>query len=235
MKKHLKKHWLLGSLFLTFWLGIGIFYATTTAATLPLLQDGDLIFQTSRSNQSKAIFIATQHPYTHMGIIRHRNNTIYVMEAAGKVQETPLNIWINQGFLQRVAVYRMPNLSSQQVNRILASATHFYGKPYDKFFSFQKDALYCSELPYYAYHEAGIALGKVQTLSELNFDNFLVKQLIRERWKLHPECRAQHYSFEQCYAYILAQPLITPASIGKDAQLQPIYSNYPFHRQSIDD
>jgi hypothetical protein len=67
----------------------GSLYATANSP-LPPLQDGDLIFQTSMSNQSSAILIATADPYSHMGIVKNDGKTIKVIEAAGTVKETAL-------------------------------------------------------------------------------------------------------------------------------------------------
>jgi hypothetical protein len=65
-------------------------------------------------------------------------------------------------------------------------------------------------------------------VSDLNFDNFLVKKIIRQRWQRHSECTSRQYDFEQCYKYILDQDLVTPASIANDGRFKRIYSNYPF-------
>ncbi|TAE34445.1 MAG: peptidoglycan peptidase [Alphaproteobacteria bacterium] len=194
----------------------------------PALRNGDLVFQTSSSKQSPAIFVASASPFTHMGMIKKDGTEFVVIEALSTVQETPLNQWIDRGVLNRVAIYRDPQLTSEQAQQIISSATTYYGKPYDEFFSFHNDALYCSELPYLAYKTLGHSLGTVQKVSELNFDNMLVKKMIKQRWKNHPECKTENYNFEQCYERILHQELITPAAIANDARLEKIYSNYPF-------
>ncbi|MFZ4541927.1 MAG: YiiX/YebB-like N1pC/P60 family cysteine hydrolase [Rickettsiales bacterium] len=204
----------------------GSLYATANE-NYPPLQDGDLIFHTSRSSQSGAILIATADPFTHMGIIRNDGENDVVIEAAGKVKETPLRDWVNRGLLERVAIYRDPELTPAQAKQIIAAAKSYYGKSYDIFFSFNNDNIYCSELPYLAYKKAGISIGKVQKVSELNFDNALVRKLIKQRWQRHTECATRKYDFEQCYDFILNQDLVTPASIANDAKFEKIYSNYP--------
>ncbi|UDF02895.1 YiiX/YebB-like N1pC/P60 family cysteine hydrolase [Asticcacaulis sp. AND118] len=54
---------------------------------MPDLRDGDLIFQTSRSQQSKAILVASRSLYTHMGIVKHTSSGWMVVEAVGPVKE----------------------------------------------------------------------------------------------------------------------------------------------------
>lgn len=162
-----------------------------------------------------------------MGIIRTDGDKTVVIEAGDKVRETPLSAWIHRGRLQRTAVYRLPNLTPRQKDEILASAKSLYGKPYDIFFSFNNDAIYCSELPYLAFRAAGISLGRLQKVSELNIDNWLVKNLIEKRWERDQECKVAGFTFEQCYKHILDQDLVTPSSIAHDPKLNLIFSNYP--------
>ena len=64
---------------------------------LPIVKDGDIIFQTSQSSQSVAIQRATASPYSHMGIIFFRNGKPYVFEAIATVRYTPLTSWIARG------------------------------------------------------------------------------------------------------------------------------------------
>jgi hypothetical protein len=67
---------------------------------------------------------------------------------------------IKRGLLKRLAIYRDPDLTLQQSRQIPSAAGDLYGKPYDIFFSFNNDAVYCSELPYLAYRAAEFPLGE---------------------------------------------------------------------------
>lgn len=51
-------------------------------------QTGDIIFQISRSSQSKAIQLATHSDYSHTGMLVIRNKKPYVFEAVGPVKYT---------------------------------------------------------------------------------------------------------------------------------------------------
>ena len=44
----------------------------------PTFQNGDIIFQTSNSSQSKAIQLATHSPYSHVGIIYEQKGSFWV-------------------------------------------------------------------------------------------------------------------------------------------------------------
>jgi hypothetical protein len=194
----------------------------------PPLQDGDLVFQTSTSTQAIPLLVATAHPFTHMGLIAHDGGQTVVVEAARTVTATPVTNWIRRGFLRRVAIYRDANLTAEQRAKIVAAAKTLYGRSYDIFFSFNNDAIYCSELTYLAYKAAGIEIGTIQKVSELHFNNRFVKKLVQQRWQRDPECTSRHYNFEQCYDFILHQDLVTPVSIANDSQFKRIYSDYPF-------
>ena len=224
----MKKRLVLVSFSVLLFFVVGAYYATTAEVTFPPLKDGDLIFQTSTSSQSSAIFVATGNSYTHMGIIKKGASGTVVVEATQVVKETPLNDWVNRGLLNRVAVYRDEELTDEQSRVILGAAEKYYGRPYDIFFSFNNQAIYCSELPYLAFGEAGISIGQVQKVSELNFDNILVKKIIEQRWQRDEECTAKNYGFEQCFDHILEQSVVTPASIANDKRFVKVFSNYPF-------
>ena len=199
----------------------------TAGGDYPPLQDGDLIFQTSTSSQSNAIIFATGSAFSHMGVIKNANGAITVIEAAAKVKETPLRAWVNRGLLRRVAIYRDQRLTPETARQLLSYSRTLYGKPYGLFFSFNNDAIYCSELPYLAYKAVGLDIGKAQKISALNIDNMIARKLIQSRWQRDSECAERGYDFDRCYEYILNQSLVTPVSIANDPNLRMIYSNYP--------
>ena len=93
-------------------------------------QTGDIIFQISRSSQSKAIQLATHTDYSHTGMLVIRNKKPYVFEAVGPVKYTPLKQWIAHGEKGKYVVRRVEGgLSVEQqqnvisVNRMI-SASH---------------------------------------------------------------------------------------------------------------
>ena len=56
-------------------------FASRASNPEPQYQSGDIIFQTSTSDQSLAILWATKSLYSHMGIIENSNNNVNVIEA----------------------------------------------------------------------------------------------------------------------------------------------------------
>lgn len=151
------------------------------------LQNGDIIFQTSLSNQSKAIQLASNSIYSHMGIIYHINEDWFVYEAIQPVKLTPLQDWIERGKDKHYVIKRLSNadnvLTTEIIKKMKSIGEEFKGKDYDIYFEWSDDKLYCSELVWKIYKEAtGIEIGKLQTLSSFNLQHPLVQQKMRERY-----------------------------------------------------
>jgi hypothetical protein len=73
------------------------------------IKDGDLIFQTSLSGQSKAIQLATKSKYSHCGLIYKQGNDFYVFEAVQPVKRTRLDKWIARGQDGKFVIKRLKN------------------------------------------------------------------------------------------------------------------------------
>ena len=72
---------------------------TMTAQTDPVkeVREGDVIFQTSQSQQSPLIQIATRSKISHCGIIVMKNGKPYVLETLKTLVVTPLDKFIARG------------------------------------------------------------------------------------------------------------------------------------------
>jgi hypothetical protein len=82
-------------------------------------KNGDLIFQISRSSQSKAIQLATHSKYSHCGIIYQKGTEYFVFEAVQPVKLTPLNEWIARGEKHHFVVKRLKNAESILTPKVL--------------------------------------------------------------------------------------------------------------------
>ena len=148
------------------------------------LQDGDLIFQTSTSRQSLAIQLATNSPYSHMGIIYRKNGRLFVFEAVGPVKLTPLSQWIKRGQNQAYVVKRLKKpLVKSQLKRMKRLASKYIGKPYDIYFGWSDKRIYCSELVWKLYKEAAdIEIGSLRKLKDFDLEHPAVKKIMRTRY-----------------------------------------------------
>lgn len=152
-----------------------------------ILQNGDIIFQTSMSAQSKAIQIATKSKYSHCGIIYKEGSKYYVLEAVQPVKSTPLQQWIKRGKDGHYVVKRLKNsasvLAPDVLKRMKKAGNSMSGKNYDLYFEWTNDRIYCSELVWKIYNEAaGIEVGKLQELKDFDLSHEAVKQKLKERY-----------------------------------------------------
>lgn len=151
------------------------------------LRDGDIIFQTSLSAQSKAIQLATHSKYSHVGIVYKKGNNWLVYEAVQPVKTTPLEKWIARGKDKHYVVKRLKNsekvLTSAVIDQMQQEGMKYKGKDYDIYFGWSDEKIYCSELVWKIYNDAtGIELGQLQTLSDFDLSHPEVKKKMKERY-----------------------------------------------------
>jgi len=152
------------------------------------IKDGDIIFQTSKSDQSKPIQIATKSIYSHCGIIYKKGNDLLVYEAVGPVKLTPLKQWIARGKNNSYVIKRLKNgeklITPDVLSKMKKVGDQLKGKPYDTTFEWSDNKIYCSELVWKIYQRgAGIKIGKLQRLKEFDLSNAIVKAIMKKRYR----------------------------------------------------
>ena len=150
-------------------------------------QNGDIIFHTSKSSQSKAIQLATDSKYSHMGIIYQIGADYFVFEAVQPVKLTKLSDWKARGVDGSYVVKRLKNsnevLNTETLTKMKEVGDRFKGKNYDLYFEWSDDKIYCSELVWKIYFEAtGIKIGELESLSNFDLTDDRVKQKLKERY-----------------------------------------------------
>ena len=167
---------------------VGLLYLVGCSDSLAeQLRDGDIIFQTLRSELSIPIQKATHSPYSHMGIVFFRNGSPHVYEAIKTGQYTPLRKWVDRGEGSHYVVKRLREadriLTSQAVKKLRQAGAKFQGKPYDSFFEWSDNRIYCSELVWKIYDRGfGIRVGKLQKVRDLDLSDPIVKTRMKERY-----------------------------------------------------
>jgi len=154
---------------------------------IPLVHDGDVIFQTSLSSQSLAIQRATSSRYSHMGLVFLRNGDPYVLEASATVRYTPLEKWIRRGAGHRYELKRLRDaatlLTPPNILKLRRTAEGFLGRPYDLTFDWSDERMYCSELVWKSYDRAlGVQIGDLQKVRDFNLTDAVVQLKMRERY-----------------------------------------------------
>lgn len=125
------------------------------------VKEGDVIFQTSLSQQSPLLQIATQSKITHCGVIVIIDGKPYVLETLKTLVLTPLDKFIARGEDGRYWIKR------SNKDNIKIKCSNYLGKPYDLAFKFDNDKFYCSELVYDIYkNQLGIELCKPKKVGD---------------------------------------------------------------------
>jgi hypothetical protein len=174
-------------------------------------KDGDIIFHTSKSSQSKMLQIATNSNITHVGVIFFKSGKPYVFEAVNPVKITPLQQFINRGVGSRFSVKRTKTpISSSELKIMMEYGKRQIGKPYDLKFEWSNDKIYCSELVWKIYHYAGIRLCNIKIFSDFNLNRPIVKKAIQSRYK---------------GKFNINESVVAPIDLYNSDKLKTVYSN----------
>ncbi len=123
-------------------------------------------------------------------------------------------------------MYRYQNLDKETQQKIIQHAKTLINKKYDIYFSSNNEEIYCSELVVMAFGQLKINIGQFQKISELMTGNPTVLYLVQKRWKSHPACKDKFKTFDECWAVLKNDRLITPINLTLDKNVKLVYSNY---------
>jgi len=148
---------------------------------LPLLRivkyqpkEGDIVFQSlPKADLVDAIEGVTNSDLSHCGVMMKRGEEWVVVEAIGKVSETPFWKWAVRGRDRCFEVYRLKDTTNLDIPKLQSGLSEFLGRPYDFHYAMGETEIYCSELVYKAYDRShGIKIGEIETLGSLNWRPF---------------------------------------------------------------
>ena len=134
---------------------------TATKAPVEDVREGDVIFQTSLSQQSPLIKMGTRSTITHCGVVVMKDGKPYVLETQKTLVLTPLKKFIARGKDGKYW-HKRPKLDNIKIKY-----SGYLGKPYDLAFKFDNGKFYCSELIYDVYlNQLGVELCKPKTIDD---------------------------------------------------------------------
>lgn len=153
------------------------------------LKEGDILFQETGGEQGKAIKLATKSRYTHVGVVFDYKGELLVLEAVGPVKKTKLKDFINRGINKHYIIKRLKNaedkLTNDNIVKLKEAGDKYLGLPYDIYFGWQNDRIYCTELVWKIYKEIlGIELGRLGKLKDFDLSSFTVRLLMFKRYGL---------------------------------------------------
>lgn len=179
-------------------------------------KNGDIIFQTSESEQCEAVRIATNSKFSHCGIIFIDNGKTYVYEAVQPVKTTPFESWISHGKDSKYVVKRLkksePQLTEAQLSAMKKYGSNMLNKNYDIYFGWSDSEIYCSELVWKIYKNgANIELCNTKELKDFNLNNPLVQRIMYQRYGSQIP---------------LDEKVVAPSQLHDSQLLETVYDNY---------
>lgn len=181
------------------------------------LKPGDLVFKTSTSKLSMAIQLASHSRYSHMGIILFKEGKPVVFHAGPTMRYDPYEAWASSGVDGHYVVKRLKShpdgLSNSELEKIMGKVRGFEGDPYDHFFEWSDERIYCSELVWKLYDRAlKIQIGERKQLKDFDLSHEEVKARMTEYY-------GENIPFEE--------PIISPAAMFDSELLYTVESRPP--------
>ena len=172
------------------------------------VKTGDVVLQTSTSSRSALIRRVSSSPYSHVGLIEVASDGVFVIEAVQPVSRTPWKTWRARGVGGRVTVLRAKELDADALDKVVATAKTWLGKPYDARYQWDDDKLYCSELVTKAFEQgAGVTVGTQQQVKSLELS--AADLALGPKLGIDPE-----------------QTLVTPQSVAVDSHLSLVHTDF---------
>ncbi|MDI7163639.1 YiiX family permuted papain-like enzyme [Leptospira santarosai] len=151
------------------------------------LEEGDLIFHESNSQQARAIRLATGSRYTHVGIVFKYNDELKVLEAVEPVKITSFSSFVKRGRKGHYVIKRLRDregvLTKDKIEQMKKYGNSLLGKHYDIYFGWNDELIYCTELVWKLYDRyTGVKLGELKTLKDFDLSSPAVQSLMKKRY-----------------------------------------------------
>lgn len=175
------------------------------------VEDGDIVFHRSASEQSAFLERATGSPYTHVGVVTVQDGVPLVLEAVEPVRLTPLRTWAARASDGRIAIRRLANadrvLTTEVRTAMLELGRSWVGRHYDTRFAWSDEQLYCSELVHKLFLVAGVELGTPHPMRDFDLSDPRVRAAAEARFGT---------------PLPLDAPMVAPGDVYLDPDLVPV-------------
>jgi hypothetical protein len=153
----------------------------------PHFKEGDVVFLVAPTPHTDPVLLATKSNYGHVGIILKHNGELMFFEAISPVKSTPIAPWLKKQEGKHFVVKRLKNaesvLTAQSLSGLDSLASTFEGRPYDSWYNWSDEKLYCSELVWKLYHRiVGIDLCSLRKLKDYDLTPPEVQKKLKERF-----------------------------------------------------
>jgi hypothetical protein len=147
------------------------------------LQEGDILFHGNSGEQCDAIREATGSPYTHCGVVFERDGSLMVLEAVQPVRVTTVEAFQQRSLPGSFHARRLKTPADPAaLDQAKAWGHKQLGRNYDLRFEWDSHTLYCSELVWKAYQQAGIELCEPRRFHDYRLDSPKVQAIIARRY-----------------------------------------------------
>jgi uncharacterized protein YycO len=170
-------------------IGAIVILAASSTYTSNNFKPGDIVFMTDNSAQGQAVKLATHSEYSHVGVILQNDNELYLYEAVQPVRRVKMSDWVRIADPHTYVVKRLTNdsLTALQLSKMNTEAIKHLGKPYDPWFGWSDENIYCSEYVWKIYFNAtGIELCKPKPLKSYDLSHPLVIKIMHQRYDSIP-------------------------------------------------
>lgn len=163
-----------------------VFYGCSDKKTA--LEIGDIIFQTSQTNEGKFIETLTESTYSHIGVLVKKDKKWYVFEAEQKIQYTPIEEWVKRGLETHYIVKRLEDrkkyFTDTKEQEFIELCDDLLSKNVDKKYLWSDGEFYAAELVWKLYEKVlGIKAGKVKKISDYAIEDTKIKNEIKKRYQ----------------------------------------------------
>lgn len=165
-------------------LGVAVFSPLHGKESIPFaLQDGDIVFSGSAFGQGAAIIAATGSPFTHCGVVFKQDGRWMVIEAVQPVSVATLEDFMAHGRKEVFTARRLKTAISPDAYRKAREwAAAQIGRDYDVRFGWDDKKLYCSELVWKIYQQAGIELCPPRRFRDYDLQRPEVRKMVEQRY-----------------------------------------------------
>jgi hypothetical protein len=178
------------------------------------LQDGDLVFIKSQTEQAKLLKITTGSEWSHVGMAFKNPAGWEIIEAVQPVKWSSLYSFVRRSHQLSFEVLR----SNQPFDpkKVKSYASSQLGKNYDLIFAWDNERWYCSELVYKAYKKASsVELGEMELIGDL-------KNIDRPEIRKEAKKRFEQYGLEYNHEKWKESPVITPVQMMRSSNLNEV-------------
>lgn len=180
------------------------------SSAAPAFRDGDIVFQGNMGGQGAAIAQATRSPYTHCGIVFIENGAPVVWEAVGPVKRTSWKEFVRHGTGGHYVVKRLKEPpDARRIDALKRSGEAMMGRPYDIWFQPDDERIYCSELVWKMYRDAGMVVAADERFCDMHLDAPIARTVLVERFGSRVPCESR---------------VVTPAALFRSTLLLTIDS-----------